>query len=97
MPFVFRAAAVFHHPRAKTLVWEALRSLRRTFERFFLLFFAPFVLAYALFQKFHANFGRTRTCGPLSVTAIIVTALTLPFLLPYLELRRLALVPCAQR
>ena len=43
-----------------------------------------------------ANSGRTRACGPsLSVTAIVVTALTLPFLLPYLELRRLGFGPRA--
>jgi hypothetical protein len=62
----------------------------------FLLFFAPFVLAYALFEISTRRLWRDgRMWAALTVTAAIVTAVTLPFLLPYLELRRLGFGPRA--
>ena len=61
---------------------------------YFLLFFAPFVLAYALFEiATRRLWTDARVWVALSVTALIVTAATLPFLLPYLELRRLGFGP----
>jgi hypothetical protein len=55
---------------------------------YFLLFFAPFVLAYALFEIATRNLWKdVRVWMSLAATAIGVTALTMPFLLPYLELR----------
>jgi hypothetical protein len=61
---------------------------------YFLLFFAPFVVAYALFeiatQKLWTD---TRVWVALSLTALAVSMVTLPFLLPYLELRRLGFGP----
>ena len=56
----------------------------------FLLFFAPFVLAYALFEIVTRRlWNHAHVWTSLSVTAIGVGLLTLPFLLPYLELRDL--------
>ena len=61
---------------------------------YFLLFFAPFVLAYALFEiATRKLWTDKRVWAALSLTAAIVTAVTLPFLLPYLELRRLGFGP----
>ena len=61
---------------------------------YFLLFFAPFVLAYALFEiATRTRWTDLRMWLALSITAAVVTALTLPFLLPYLELRRLGFGP----
>jgi hypothetical protein len=59
---------------------------------YFLLFFAPFVLAYALFEiATRKLWAEARVWMALSITAVGVTMVTLPFLLPYLELRRLGL------
>jgi len=61
---------------------------------YFLLFFAPFAVAYALYEIATRNvWTDARIWGALTATAIVVTALTLPFLLPYLELRRLGFGP----
>jgi hypothetical protein len=60
----------------------------------FLLFFAPFVLAYALFEMATRKLlADVRVWIALAVTAVVVVAATLPFLLPYLELRRLGFGP----
>jgi hypothetical protein len=62
----------------------------------FLLFFAPFVLAYALFEISKRRlWGDAGVWLRLGTTAVAVTAVTLPFLLPYLELRRLGFGPRA--
>jgi hypothetical protein len=63
---------------------------------YFLLFFAPFVLAYALFEIGARKLWRNlEVWTSLAVTAGGVTAATLPFLLPYLELRNLGVGPRA--
>jgi hypothetical protein len=63
---------------------------------YFLLFFAPFVLAYALFEiATRKLWSDMKVWIALSLTALVVTGATLPFLLPYLELRRLGLGPRA--
>ena len=63
---------------------------------YFLLFFAPFVLAYALFEIATRNLWKdVRVWMALGATAIGVTALTMPFLLPYLELRNQGFGPRA--
>jgi len=61
---------------------------------YFLLFFAPFVVAYALFEMAARDLWKdTRVWRSLSATAAGVAAATLPFLLPYLELRNLGVGP----
>jgi hypothetical protein len=61
---------------------------------YFLLFFAPFVLAYALFEiATRRLWTHASVWISLSFAAIGVTAVTLPFLFPYLELRRLGFGP----
>ena len=98
MPFVlYGLRRYFTTRRAKALVWAGAALVAQNLSNgYFLLFFAPFVLAYALFEiATRKLWTDVRVWAALSVTAIIVTALTLPFLLPYLELRRLGFGPRA--
>jgi hypothetical protein len=56
---------------------------------YFLIYFAPFVAAYVLYEI--ADRGRwmdLRTWAPLGAAAVAVIGATVPFLLPYLELRQ---------
>jgi hypothetical protein len=63
---------------------------------YFLMFFAPCVVAYILFEiasrKLWTDF---RMWTEVGATGVVVALLTLPFLLPYLELRRLGFPPRA--
>ncbi|HKY23202.1 MAG TPA: hypothetical protein VJM31_18445 [Vicinamibacterales bacterium] len=57
---------------------------------YFVFYFSPFVAAYAVFEIATRKLWRdTRVWGVMAATAAAVTLLTLPFLWPYLELRRL--------
>ena len=61
---------------------------------YFLMFFAPCVVAYVLFEVASRRLWTDwRMWIALGVTAIGVALVTLPFLLPYLELRRLGFPP----
>ena len=98
MPFVFFGLRRYFTTRsAKALVGAGAALVAQNLSNgYFLLFFAPFVLAYALFEiATRKLWTDTRVWAALSVTAVCVTALTLPFLLPYLELRRLGFGPRA--
>jgi hypothetical protein len=78
-------------PGAKALVWRRCARWQNLSNGYFLLSSRP-VLAYALFEiATRKPDGRGRV-GFASVT-IIVTALTLPFLLPYLGVARLGFGP----
>jgi hypothetical protein len=60
---------------------------------YFLLFFAPFVVAYVLFEVAARNLWKdVRVWAALGMTACIVGLITLPFLLPYLDLKRLGVI-----
>jgi hypothetical protein len=57
---------------------------------YYLMYFSPFVLAYVLFEIGRRRlWSEPRMWGMLSMAAIGVAACTIPFLLPYVELRRL--------
>ncbi|MEZ5316708.1 MAG: hypothetical protein R2752_04850 [Vicinamibacterales bacterium] len=57
---------------------------------YYLLFFPPFVAAYALFEMARRRLlGDWRVWRALAATAIAAAVLTWPFVSPYLELRRL--------
>jgi hypothetical protein len=90
MPFVLyglRRYFVMRHGRALVGAGAALIAQNLS-NGYFLLFFAPFVLAYALFEIATRNLWKdVRVWVGLSATAVGVTLVTLPFLLPYLELR----------
>jgi hypothetical protein len=96
MPFVLyglRRYFVTRHAWALAGAGAALIAQNLS-NGYFLLFFAPFVLAYAIFEiATRKLWTDARVWVALSVTALVVTAVTLPFLLPYLELRRLGLGP----
>src|SRR5688500_17827368 len=63
---------------------------------YFLLFFAPFVISYVLFEIATRNLWKdARVWTGLSAIGVVVAAVTLPFLLPYLELRNLGFGPRA--
>ena len=96
MPFVFYALRrYFVTRRAGALVGAGAALVAQNLSNgYFLLFFAPFALAYALYEIGTRNlWTEARVWGALSATAIVVAALTLPFLFPYLELRRLGFGP----
>ncbi|HEV3216574.1 MAG TPA: hypothetical protein VGZ27_12665 [Vicinamibacterales bacterium] len=61
---------------------------------YFLMFFAPCVVAYTLFEVASRRlWGDWRIWTSLGITATAVGLVTLPFLLPYLELRWLGFPP----
>ena len=96
MPFVLYGLRRYFVTRRTTPLVGAGAALvaQNLSNGYFLLFFAPFVLAYAIFEIATRKLWTDgRVWIALSVTASVVTALTLPFLLPYLELRRLGFGP----
>jgi hypothetical protein len=96
MPFVLYGLRRYFVTRRITPLAGAGAALvaQNLSNGYFLLFFAPFVLAYALFEiATRKLWSDMRVWTALSTTAAIVTVLTLPFLLPYLELRRLGFGP----
>jgi hypothetical protein len=96
MPFVlYGLRRFFETRRAKPLAGAGAALVAQNLSNgHFLLFFAPFVLAYAIFEiATRKLWTDTRVWIALSATAVIVTGMTLPFLLPYLELRRLGFGP----
>ena len=96
MPFVlYGLRRYFVTRRTRALVGAGAALIAQNLSNgYFLLFFAPFVLAYALFEIARRELWTdARAWLALSATAVVVTAVTLPFLLPYLELRRLGFGP----
>ncbi len=94
MPFVLYGLRRYFVTRRITPLAGAGAALiaQNLSNGYFLLFFAPCVLAYALFEiATRRLWTEARIWLSLAATAAIVTAVTLPFLLPYLELRRLGL------
>jgi hypothetical protein len=96
MPFVlYGLRRYFVTRRIRPLAGAAAALIAQNLSNgYFLLFFAPFVLAYAIFEiATRRLWADARVWLALSTTAAVVTAVTLPFLLPYLELRRLGFGP----
>lgn len=96
MPFVLYGLRRYFDTRRTTPLIGAGAALvaQNLSNGYFLLFFAPFVVAYALFEiATRKLWNDARVWVGLSATAIVVTMVTLPFLLPYLELRRLGFGP----
>jgi hypothetical protein len=61
---------------------------------YFMLFFSPIVAAYVIFEIATRRLWReARVWGPVALSAAVVIVLTLPFFLPYLQLRRLGFPP----
>jgi hypothetical protein len=96
MPFVFFGLRrYFDTRRVKALAWAGVALVAQNLScGYFLLFFAPLVVAYVLFEIASRKAWRDlRMWVSLGVTGAGVFAATLPFLLPYLELRRLGFPP----
>ena len=91
MPFtLYGLARWFETRETKALAWAAVALVANNLSNgYFLLFFAPVVPAYALWEM--ARRGRLRdlrTWASLAVTAVGVGASTVPFMLPYVWLRK---------
>jgi hypothetical protein len=94
MPFVlYGLRRYFVTRRMRPLIGAGAALIAQNLSNgYFLLFFAPFVLAYAIFEiATRRLWADWRVWLALSATAIIVAGVTVPFLLPYLELRRVGL------
>ncbi len=92
MPFVlFGVHRYFERRRPLSLVGASAAFVAQNLScGYYLVYFSPFVVAYVLFEIGRRRLWRDRGLWiALSVAALGVTATTLPFLLPYLELRRL--------
>jgi hypothetical protein len=96
MPFVlFGLRRYFVTRRTSALAGAAVALVAQNLSNgYFLLFFAPFAVAYALFEMSARKLlTDVRVWVALAAAAAGVTAFTVPFLLPYLELRHLGLGP----
>ena len=98
MPFVlYGLRRYFDTRRARPLAGAAAALIAQNLScGYFLLFFAPFVALYVLFEMGTRKLlGDLRVWIAMGATAGVVFAVTLPFLLPYAELRRLGFPPRA--
>jgi hypothetical protein len=98
MPFaLYGLRRYFETRRTTPLVGAGAALIAQNLSNgYFLLFFTPFVVAYALFEIAGRKLWKDmRVWVGLSAIAVVVTLVTLPFLLPYLELRRLGFGPRA--
>jgi hypothetical protein len=94
MPFVlYGLRRFFATGRVRPLIGAAASLVAQNLSNgHYLLFFTPFVVAYALFEMLtRKRWSDRRVWLSLSAAALAVIVLTLPFLLPYLELRKLGL------
>lgn len=98
MPFVlFGLRRYFATRRLRPLIGAGFALVAQNLSNgYFLLFFAPFVLAYVLYEiATRKLWSDLRVWVAVVATAAVVATITLPFLLPYLELRRLGFGPRA--
>ena len=96
MPFVlFGFRRYFEGRRTRALVLAAAAwTLQNLSCGYYLLFFAPVVAIYIAWELTVRGCWRSgRVIGALALVAFVVGTLTLPFLLPYLELRQLGFLP----
>jgi hypothetical protein len=96
MPFaLYGLRRYFDSRRLKPLVGAGAALVAQNLScGYFLLFFTPCVIAYVLFEVASRRaWTDVRMWTAIGLAAIAVAALTMPFLLPYLELRRLGFPP----
>jgi hypothetical protein len=92
MPFVlYGFRRYFDTRRIKPLAGAGVALLAQNLScGYFLIFFAPCIVAYVLFEVISRRlWSDLRMWVAIGVTGALVALATLPFLLPYLELRRL--------
>ena len=90
MPFVlYGLLRYFHTRRLRPLVGATLALVAQNLSSgYYLLFFMPFAVAFALWQVARLGLRRNRRMWlELSGAAVVVAAMTAPFLLPYGALR----------
>lgn len=75
--------------------WLALAVVAQNLScGYFLLYFPPFLVAYVVWLVASRRVWRdARTWRQLTAAALVVAALTLPFLMPYLQLRQRGVAP----
>ena len=91
MPFTLYGLRRFFLTRRRVALAGAASALllNNHSNGYFLLFFAPFVVAYVLWEMATRGLLRDlRTWLAMAVTAMSVGALTVPFMLPYVWLRQ---------
>lgn len=96
MPFVlFGLRRYFDTGSGKALMGAAVALIAQNLScGYFVLYFAPFVGLYALYEIAARHRERDFVVWrDLIATALLVTAATVPFLLPYLQLRALGFPP----
>jgi hypothetical protein len=90
MPFAFLGLTLyFRTQRTRCLIGAAMALVVQGLScGYYLLFFAPFVLLFVLFEMHRRRrFGDARTWRDLILASVAVGALTTPFLIPYLRVR----------
>lgn len=96
MPFVFYGFRRYFSTRRRVFLGVAAMAwvLQNLSCGYYLLFFAPVIALYLAWELTARGLWRNgRTMVAIVTTSAIVTMVTLPFLLPYLELRRLGFQP----
>jgi hypothetical protein len=96
MPFVLYGLRRFFAARDRLpLIGGVLAQIAQNLSNgYFLLFFSPVVAGYALFEIARRRMWRDAWIWTSLIAAgIVVILATVPFLLPYLELRRLGFPP----
>jgi hypothetical protein len=96
MPFALYGLRRFFETQRMTPLIGAGAALvtQNLSNGYFMLFFSPIVAAYVIFEIATRRLWRdVRLWSQLATTAAAVVVLTLPFFLPYLELRRLGFPP----
>jgi hypothetical protein len=96
MPFVlFGIHRYFEHRRPLSLAGASVALVAQNLScGYYLLYFSPFVVTYVLFEIGRRRLWHDRRLWlALLVAALGVAGATIPFLLPYLQLRRLGQAP----
>ncbi len=96
MPFVLYGFSRYFATRRRAfLILAAIAWLMQNLScGYYLLFFSPIVAFYVAWELTTRRAWRdATTIVPVAISAACVSALTLPFLLPYLELRRAGFSP----
>jgi hypothetical protein len=96
MPFaLYGMRRYFDTRRVRPLAGAAASLIAQNLScGYFLLYFAPFIVMYVVFEiATRKVWTDRRVWTAMAVTAVVAFVATLPFLLPYLELRRLGFPP----